>query len=190
MFSLTGMSVVIVIAVLAIAVLLWGIKVYNGLVRLSNLKDEAWSGVDVQLKRRFDLVPNLVETVKGYAAHEKATLEKVVAARSAITSATTQGGRIAAENTLTSTLRSLFAVAEAYPDLKANAGFSQLQTELSSLENEIQMARRYYNGTVREYNNAIQTFPSVLISRQLGYKEAPFFETDDASREPVQVKFD
>ena len=178
-----------IIVVVIIALVLWGVGVYNRLVRLFNLKEEAWSGVDVQLKRRFDLVPNLVETVKGYAKHEQGTLEKVIQARSAVTSAASTEGRIEAENALTSTLRSLFAVAESYPDLKANANFSELQRELSSLENEIQMARRYYNGTVREFNSTIQTFPAVLISRQLGYKEAPYFSTDEESRAPVQVKF-
>lgn len=186
---MTMISVIVTIAVVLIAVMLWAIKVYNGLVHLSNLKNEAWSGVDVQLKRRFDLVPNLVETVKGYAKHEEGTLEKVIAARSAISQAPTQGERIEAENVLTSTLRSLFAVTESYPDLKANQNFADLQSELSTLENEIQMARRYYNGTVREYNTAIQTFPAVMISRKLGYTEAPFFEAEDESRAPVQVKF-
>jgi LemA protein len=183
------LTVLIVIAVILSGVLAWGINIYNALVRLSNLKDEAWSGMDVQLKRRFDLVPNLVETVKGYSLHEQNTLQKVVEARVAISSATTQGSRIEAENVLTSTLRSLFAVTEAYPDLKANVNFSQLQTELSSLENDLQLARRYYNGSVRDFNSAIQTFPAVLISRKLGYSESPFFSTDEESREPVHVKF-
>lgn len=186
---MTTISIIVTVAVVLIAVLLWAIKVYNGLVQKSNLKDEAWSGVDVQLKRRFDLVPNLVETVKGYAKHEDGTLEKVVAARSAISGAPTQGERIEAENMLTGTLRTLFAVAESYPDLKANQNFMELQGELSSLENEIQMARRYYNGTVRDYNTTIQSFPAVLISRRFGYNEAPFFEAEDESRAPVQVKF-
>ncbi len=182
-------AILVTIAVVVIVALLWVIKVYNGLVRLSNLKNEAWSGVDVQLKRRYDLVPNLVEAVKGYAKHEAATLERVIAARGAITSAPTPDARIEAENVLTSTLRSLFAVAESYPDLKANQNYTILQGELSSLENEIQMARRYYNGTVRDYNTAIQTFPAVIVSRRLGYKEAPFFETEEESRAPVKVAF-
>ncbi len=178
-----------VIVLVIVVVFLWAVGIYNKLVRLSNMKDEAWSGVDVQLKRRFDLVPNLVETVKGYAKHEEGTLQKVVEARAAIGQAKTDGQRIEAENYLTSTLRSLFAVVEAYPELKANHNFTELQRELSSLENDIQMARRYYNGTVREFNNAIQTFPAVLISRQLGYSEAAFFSTDEESREPVKVRF-
>jgi LemA protein len=156
---------------------------------LSNLKNEAWSGIDVQLRRRFDLVPNLVETVKGYAAHERTTFQEVTNARSAISNATTQNARIDAENALTGTLRKLFAVAEAYPELKASAHFMELQAELSSLENDLQLARRYYNGTVRDYNITIQSFPAILISRQLGYKEAEMFETDEESRQPVKVQF-
>lgn len=185
---LSGIFLGIIVFFVA-AILFWVISVYNRLVRLSNLKDEAWSGVDVQLKRRFDLVPNLVETVKGYATHEKATLQKVTEARAAISSAGTQGDRMEAENMLTSTLRSLFAVAEAYPELKANVNFTELQRELSSLENEIQMARRYYNGTVREFNSSIQMFPAVMISRKLGYSEAPFFATDEESRTSPSVSF-
>jgi LemA protein len=186
------MGILVVLLLVALAVLgvaAWGIGTYNKLVRLSNLKDEAWSGVDVQLKRRFDLVPNLVETVKGYSLHEKETLQKVIEARSAVSATTTQNSRIEAENALSSTLRSLFAVVESYPDLKANENFSKLQDELSSLENDLQLARRYYNGSVRDFNSLIQSFPAVLISRRLGYGESPFFSTNDESREPVQVKF-
>jgi LemA protein len=186
---LPAISIVVITALLLIIILLWGITVFNRLVRLSNLKDEAWSGVDVQLKRRFDLVPNLVEIVKGYAAHEKNTLEGVISARSAVSSAATQDARIGAENALTGTLKSLFAVAEGYPELKANENFTELQRELSSLENELQMARRYYNGTVRDFNIAIQSFPAVLISRKLGYTDAAPFEAGEESREPVSVKF-
>jgi LemA protein len=182
-------TVVVIIVVILIIILLWGISVYNKLVRLSNLKDEAWSGVDVQLKRRFDLTPNLVETVKAYAAHENKTLQEVIDARAAISAATTQDARIEAENSMTATLRSLFAVSESYPELKASANFGKLQDELSSLENELQMARRYYNGTVRNFNSAIQMFPAVLISKNLGYRAAAFFGTDDESKEPVRVKF-
>jgi LemA protein len=182
-------TIAAIIAVAAVAIFLWAVSVYNNLVRLSNLKDEAWGGVDVQLKRRFDLVPNLVETVKGFAKHERETLENVIAARSAISEATTQSSRIDAENALSETLKTLFAITEAYPDLKANTNFLELQQELSSLENEIQMARRYYNGAVRDYNISIQTFPAVLISRKLGYKETAMFEADGDSREPVKVSF-
>lgn len=183
------MVIALVLVVLAALLFFWGVSIYNRLVRLNNLKEEAWSGMDVQLKRRFDLVPNLVETVRGSAQYEASTLEKVTQARSAVTVASTPGERIEAENALTTTLRSLFAVAESYPDLKANAQFESLQRELSSLENDIQMARRYYNGTVRDFNSAIQTFPAVLISRRLGYSEAHFFVAEDEAKNPVQVKF-
>ena len=178
----------VLLAIIVIAVL-WGIAIYNRLVRLFNLKEEGWSGIDVQLRRRFDLIPNLVETVKGYAAHEKETFQKVTEARTAVTNAGTPGERIQAENMLTSTLRSLFAVAESYPELKANVNFLELQKDISGVENDLQMARRYYNGTVREYNTAIQGFPAVLISRSLGYSEAPYFSTDDDSRAAPKVSF-
>jgi LemA protein len=182
---MSGLSIVIVVAVVALGVLLWGISVYNKIIRLSNLKEEAWSGVDIQLKRRFDLVPNLVETVKGYAAHERDTLEAVIETRNAITAATTQDARIEAENSLTQTLRSLFAISEAYPELKANTNYIELQRELSSLENDLQLARRYYNGTVRNFNIAIQSFPELLLSRNLGYEAAAMFGVDEDEREPV-----
>jgi LemA protein len=167
----------------------WAAVTYNKLVRLSNMKDEAWSGMDVQLKRRSDLVPNLVETVKGYSQYEQSTLQKVVEARSAITATSSPGDRIEAENALTSTLRSLFAVAEAYPELKANTSFTKLQDELSAIEGDLQLSRRYYNGSVRDFNSAIQVFPNVLISRSLGYKESPFFQAEEEAKAPVQVKF-
>jgi LemA protein len=185
----SGTTIAAITAVVAAAVFLWGISVYNRLTRLSNQKDEAWSGLDVQLKRRLDLIPNLVETVKGFAKHEREALERVIAARNTISDATTQSARIEAENALSETLTTLFAVSEAYPGLKANANFLELQRELSSLENEIQMARRYYNGSVRDYNIFIQSFPAVLISRNLRYGKAAMFETDEASREPVKVNF-
>jgi len=181
-------SIAVVAAVAGLALLLWGISVYNKIIRMSNLKEEAWSGVDIQLKRRFDLVPNLIETVKGYATHERATLEAVIAAREAITATTTPNARIEAENFMTQTLRSLFAVAESYQELKSSINFMELQRELSSLENELQLARRYYNGTVRDFNITIQSFPAVLISRNLGYEPAEIFGTDEESRESVQVK--
>ena len=180
----------IVIIAIVVVVGLWLMGTYNRLVKLRNLKEEGWSGMDVQLKRRFDLIPNLVETVKGYAAHEKETLENVTMARSAVSSA---GGdpaaRMQAENMLTGTLRSLFAVAENYPALKANENFLQLQEQLSKLEDEIQMSRRYYNGTARNLNTAVQSFPAVLIARSFGFSEAPFFEADEASRQAPAVNF-
>jgi LemA protein len=152
-------------------------------MRLSNLQDEAWGGVDVQLKRRFDLVPNLVETVKRYASHEQAAFQKVIEAHGTITGATSRYTRIDAESALSATLQNLLAVAESYPDLKANNNFNELQRELSSLDNELRLARRYYNGSVRDFNISVQSFPTVLISRNLGYREAKMFEAGDDARE-------
>ncbi len=183
------MALWIVLGIAALVVI-WVIATYNGLVRLRNMAQEAWSGIDVQLKRRFDLIPNLVETVKGYAGHEKGTLDSVIRARAAVVSA---GGdaeqRIKAENMLTSTLRSLFAVAEAYPDLKANTNFLQLQGELSKIEDEIQMSRRYYNGSARNLNNAVQQFPGVLIAGPLGFSTLPYYEADESERAVPKVSF-
>ncbi|MDR3321263.1 MAG: LemA family protein [Synergistaceae bacterium] len=184
-----ALTIIGVFAAVVLIIAGWAVVTYNKLVRLSNMKDEAWSGMDVQLRRRFDLVPNLVETVKGYSQHEHITLQKVIEARSAITSTSSPGARIEAENALTSTLRSLFAVAEAYPELKANTNFMKLQDELSALEGDLQLSRRYYNGSVRDFNNAIQIFPNVLISRSLGYSESPFFQAEEEAKAPVQVKF-
>lgn len=183
-------TALITLAVLAAAIALWAMSVYNGLIRLRNLKDEGWSGIDVQLKRRSDLIPNLVQTVKGYAAHEQQTLLQVTEARSMVNSAGDDPAkRMEAENFLTGALRSLFAVAESYPDLKANQNFMQLQEQLSGLEDEIQMSRRYYNGTARDMNIAIQRFPAVLIARQFGFSEAPYFEVDEAAKANPVVSF-
>ncbi len=179
----------ILLAIVA-AIGIWLMSVYNGLVKLRNMMQEGWSGIDVQLKRRFDLIPNLIETVKGYASHEKETLQNVTLARSAVSSAGNDPeARLQAENALTGTLRTLFAVAESYPDLKANQNFINLQDQLSTIEDAIQMARRYYNGTVRNYNTMIQRFPAVLIARQLGFNEAPFFEAEEESRQTPKVSF-
>ena len=179
----------ILLAIVA-AIGIWLMSVYNGLVKLRNMMQEGWSGIDVQLKRRFDLIPNLIETVKGYASHEKETLQNVTLARSADSSAGNDTeARLQAENALTGTLRTLFAVAESYPDLKANQNFINLQDQLSTIEDAIQMARRYYNGTVRNYNTMIQRFPAVLIARQLGFNEAPFFEAEEESRQTPKVSF-
>ena len=185
------MSVTLIVIIAIVVILgLWLMGTYNRLVKLRNLKDEGWSGMDVQLKRRFDLIPNIVETVKGYAAHEKETLENVTMARSAVSSAGSDpAARMQAENMLTGTLRSLFAVAENYPDLKANQNFLQLQQQLASLEDEIQMSRRYYNGTARNLNTAVQSFPAVLIARSFGFSEAPFFEAEEAARQAPTVNF-
>ncbi|MDD4160189.1 MAG: LemA family protein [Synergistaceae bacterium] len=175
----------------AVAVLaIWLMTTYNGLVKLRNLMQEGWSGIDVQLKRRSDLIPNIVETVKGYASHEKETLQGVTNARAAVMNAGSDPeARLQAENTLTGTLRTLFAVAENYPDLKANTNFLDLQQQLGTIEDEIQMSRRYYNGTVRNLNTAIQRFPAVLIARQFGFNEAPFFEAEDYAKENPKVSF-
>ncbi|MEG1602144.1 MAG: LemA family protein [Cloacibacillus sp.] len=183
------MTLWIILGIAALLVL-WLVAIYNGLVKLRNMAQEAWSGIDVQLKRRSDLVPNLVETVKGYAKHEAGTLEEVTKARTAVVNA---GGdteeRLKAENMLTSTLRSLFAVAEAYPDLKANTNFMQLQDQLSKIEDEIQMARRFYNGSARNLNNGVQQFPAVLIAGPMGFKEMPYYEADEAERANPKVSF-
>ena len=180
----------IIAAAIAAGIVLWLMMTYNGLVSLRNMMQEGWSGIDVQLKRRFDLIPNLVETVKGYASHEKETLQNVTSARTAVTNA---GGdhekRLEAENMLTGTLRTLFAVAESYPDLKANTNFLNLQEQLSAIENDLQMARRYYNGTVRNLNTAIQKFPAVLIARKFGFNEAPFFEAEEGEKAVPKVSF-
>lgn len=179
----------IILAIVAVLVL-WLMTTYNGLVKLRNMKDEGWSGIDVQLKRRSDLIPNIVETVKGYASHEKETLQNVTNARAAAVNAGADpASRVQAENALTGTLRSLFAVAENYPDLKANTNFLDLQQQLGNIENELQMARRYYNGTARNLNTAVQQFPAVLIARQFGFKEALFFEADEESKQNPKVEF-
>ena len=184
------MSALMIVIALAVAVGGWLMATYNGLVKLRNLMQEAWSGIDVQLKRRFDLIPNLVETVKGYASHESETFQNITNARAAVANAGNDpAARVQAENALTGTLRSLFAVAENYPDLKANTNFLQLQEQLASIEDEIQMARRYYNGTARDLNTSIQKFPAVLIARQFGFKEAPFFEAEEEAKAAPKVSF-
>ncbi len=181
--------------VLGIVVLLAGFlwMTYNGLVKLKIRVDEAWSDITVQLKRRVDLIPNLVNTVKGYAAHEKEVFEKVTEARSAIQNAKGVKESAAAENMLEGALKSLFAVAEAYPDLKANQNFLQLQQELVDTEDKIQAARRFYNGGVRDLNTKINLFPNNIFAGMLGFKEREFFELNDAEQavaeKPVDVQF-
>ncbi len=172
------------------AVFLWIIVVYNGLIKLKNRTDEAWSDIDVQLKRRYNLIPNLVESVKGYAKHERELFEKVTEARTRAMSAKTIKERGQAENMLAGALKTLFAVAENYPDLKASQNFLELQRELSDTENKIQAARRFYNGNVRDFNIKIQTFPNNIIAGMLKFKEREFFEIEEeAARKPVDVKF-
>ncbi|MCX5654467.1 MAG: LemA family protein [Planctomycetota bacterium] len=168
----------------------WFMLTYNGLVQLRNAVKNAWSQIDVQLKRRYDLIPNLVETVKGYAGHEKETLERVVQARQAGIAAATVKDQAAAENMITGALRQLFALSEAYPNLKANENFLKLQEELASTENKIGFARQYYNDAVQTFNTRQEMFPANLVASMLGFQPAEFFEIEDAGqREAPKVKF-
>src|SRR3989344_3131535 len=178
----------ILLIVLAVAVL-WFIFTYNSLVRLRNRAREAWSDIDVQLKRRYDLIPNLVETVKGYMAHESGVFEKVTEARTRAMGASGKE-KAGAENMLSGALKSLFAVSENYPQLRATENFKQLQDELSDTENKIQAARRFYNTNVRDLNIKIETFPTNLIAKIFGFTKMEFFgDLNEAGRSPVQVKF-
>lgn len=183
------MNTTFVILGVAVLAVLYVIFLFNSLVRLRNRVSEAWSDIDVQLKRRYDLIPNLINTVKGYAAHEVSVFEKVTAARAAAMQAGTAVDKAQAENMLSQTLKSLFAVAEAYPDLKANQNFLELQRELSDTENKIQAARRFYNGNVLELNNKIDMFPSNIIAGIFGFAKREFFEVADGEKEPVKVEF-
>ena len=178
----------IVLGVVVVLVI-FVITLYNNLVRLRNRIENAWAQIDVQLKRRWDLIPNLVETVKGYAAHERETLEAVIAARNAATTAQGPAEQAQSENLLTGALRQLFAVSEAYPELKANQNFLELQEELTSTEGRIAFARQQYNDTVLKYNTAIQTFPAVILAGPLRFTEREYFEADDESRGNVSVEF-
>ena len=181
----------ILLAVVAV-VLVWLVWAYNNFVRLTNRTEEAWSDIDVQLKRRYDLIPNLIETVKGYAAHEAGTLQKVTEARTKAMGAQTVGEHAQAENMLTGALKSLFAVSESYPDLKANSNFVELQRELSDTENKIQAARRFYNSVVQDLQNAIEQFPTNIVGSTFGFKTREFFqlgENEQVAKEPVKVKF-
>lgn len=179
----------IIILVILVVIVVVLIGMYNSLVQLRVRCDSAWSDIDVQLKRRHDLIPNLVETVKGYAAHEKGTFENIAKFRSQAMQATTPGEKAAAENQLTGALKTLFAVAENYPELKASEQFTQLQGSLSETEDSIQNSRRYYNAVVRDLNTKIQSFPTNILAGMFGFTQRQFFETAAADREPVQVKF-
>lgn len=183
--------VLIVIAALLGVIIMFVIGSYNGLVTLRNRVEEAWSDITVQLKRRTDLIPNLVNSVKGYATHEKEVFEKVTEARSAIMNAQGVADTAKAENMMEGALKSLFAVAEAYPDLKANQNFLQLQEELVDTEDKIQASRRFYNGGVRDLNTKIQTFPANIIAGMFHFEAKEFFEVEDraAVEKPVEVKF-
>ena len=178
--------------IIVAVVIIWAVWAYNNFVRLVNRTKEAWADIDVQLKRRYDLIPNLVNTVKGYAAHEKGTFEKVTEMRAKAMSAEGTAAKGQAENMLTQALRSVFAVAENYPDLKANENFVELQRELSDTENKIQAARRFYNGNVRDLNTALESFPQNIVGNMFKFEKQEFFEldeNDEAAREPVEVKF-
>jgi LemA protein len=182
-----ALIIVLVIVVLLVVLV---ISAFNGLVRLRNRVDNAWAQIDVQLKRRYDLIPNLVETVKGYASHERGTLEAVIQARTAGINAQGPAEQAQAENMISGALKSLFALSEAYPDLKANQSFLSLQEELTGTEGRISYARQFYNDTVQRYNTKIQTFPGVVVAGMLHFTPREYFEVEDSAREAVHVSFD
>jgi len=189
----------IIILVIIAAVILWGVGAYNGLIKIKNRVDEAWSDIDVQMKRRYDLIPNLVSTVKGYAKHESSVFEEVTEARAKATAINVDAGNLnaedmaafaAAQEGLTGALSKLLAVAENYPDLKANQNFLELQRELTDTENKIQASRRFYNGNVRDYNTKVETVPTNIIANIFNFAKREFFELEeDAAKEPVKVEF-
>lgn len=180
-------NIVIIIAVVSV---LWLILTYNGLIRRRYRIKEAWSDIEVQLKRRYDLIPNLVETVKGYMTHERTVFEKVTEARTKAMTAPTKEEKLGAENILSNTLKTLFAVSENYPELKANANFLDLQRELADTENKIQASRRFYNGNVRDFNTKTESFPTNLIAGVFGFKKEEFFGLEsETEKEPVKVRF-
>ena len=186
------MTVGIIVAIVAVVLVVWFIAMYNGLVKLRNNRENAFANIDVQLKQRFDLVPQLVNTVKGYATHEKEVLEKVTAARAAAMNANTVDEKVAADKALSGALAGLRVSLEAYPELKANQNFLQLQTELSDIENKLSAARRFFNSTTRELNNACEVFPSNIVAGMFGFKRAPMYEATEG-RETLnkapEVKF-
>ena len=191
--SAGGIAIIVggLICLLLVLLGLWLILTYNKLVRQRNQVDASWAQIDVQLKRRYDLIPNLVETVKGYAAHEKTTLDAVVQARNTAvaTAGAEPSARVDAENMVSQTLGRLFALAEAYPNLKANENFQSLQSELANTEDKISYSRQFYNSAVQTYNNATQTIPSNIIAGMMGFKTRSFFEVAEGERGPVQVRF-
>lgn len=180
----------IVVLVIVVLLILWVISSYNSLIQLRNKVKDQWAQIDTVLKRRFDLIPNLVETVKGYAKHEEKTLEKVIQARNSYVSATTPEGQMEADGELTKAVSKLFALSESYPDLKANENFSKLQNELTETEDKIQYARQFYNDVVLKYNNKREVFPTVIIANMFGFKEADYFKANDEERENVKVSFE
>ena len=184
------MTIFVIILVVVLVVVVWLISSYNGFVKLRNKTEEAYSAMDVSLKKRYDLIPNFVETVKGYAKHESETLEKVIAARNSAMSASTPADKIEKDNVLTGTLRSLFAISENYPDLKANVNFMELQNQLSRIEEEIAGSRRYYNGVVNKFNTKIAMFPGNILAEIFNFERKPLYEvTSEGERENVKVSF-
>ncbi|MCH4148681.1 MAG: LemA family protein [Prevotella sp.] len=187
------MTLIIILVVVIVLLIVWAISIYNNLVKLRNNRENAFANIDVQLNQRHDLVPQLVETVKGYAAHEKEVFEKVTAARSAALGANTIDEKIQAENALTSALSGLKVSVEAYPELKANQNFLQLQGELSDIENKLAAVRRFFNSATKELNNAVQTFPSNIFANMFGFKKEPMFEVPQEERSSYEkapeVKF-
>lgn len=184
------MNLGVIIGAIAAAAVIWAVWMYNSFVSLTNRVKEAWSDIDVQLKRRYDLIPNLIETVKGYAAHEAGTFEKVTEMRTRAMNATAPAEKAEAENMLTGALKSLFAVSENYPDLKANENFVELQRELTDTENKIQAARRFYNSVVQDLNTGLQSFPGNIIGSMFKFGEKEFFKLEEeAAKEPVKVQF-
>ena len=183
------MSIPLILGIVAVVLILYFVGVYNHLVVLKTRIEEALSGIDVQLKRRADLIPNLVETVKGYVKHEKEVLENVTKARSALMNAGSMQEKAEADNMLSGALKSLFAVAEAYPDLKANANFEELQRQLEDTEDKVAYSRQFYNSNVLSYNSKVQMFPTNLISAMFGFKAYDFFKADVEDRKEVKVKF-
>jgi len=185
------MSILYIVLAVVVALVLFLIYKYNSFVTLKTRTQEAWADIDVQLKRRYDLIPNLVNTVKGYASHESATFEKITEARSKAMQAGSMAEKGEAENALTGTLKSLFAISEAYPELKANTNFLQLQNELSDTENKIMASRRFYNGNVRDFNTGVAMFPGNIVAGMFKFTTMEFFELEQDSKEknPVEVKF-
>lgn len=179
----------IVVIVIVVLLILWFVVTYNSLIGLRNRVQDQWSQIDVQLKRRADLIPNLVETVKGYAKHETDTLKKVVQARNTYLAATTPEDQMKADGELNSVISKLFALSESYPDLKANTNFANLQSELTTTEDKISYARQFYNDDVLKYNDKIEMFPSNIIAKMFGFKTGTFFNVNESERENVQVKF-
>lgn len=186
--AIVGIVVGVVAVVLVIAIIGWYISTYNRVMRLNNRVDEAWATIDVHLKKRYDLIPNLVNTVKGYASHESKTLEAVISARNAAMTASGEA-KMAAENALSGTLKSLFALQEAYPNLKADASFMNLQHQLQNVEQELSAARRYYNGVVREMNTLFDIFPAKIVARRTGLSKRQLFEAAAEERQNVKVEF-